>query len=289
MVQNGIIYTEDKEVNLLSKDIPSIELDDLKDIFSMDTIDDELREKRFSTYTFNGMPVPRVSEILRVGENSEPLLMWAAKLGPKGFFAERNKATTIGSKTHEMIEHFLTTGEDAQPDDNKVEPGYMRYVWTAYNNFKAWLDFLKVLGYDIEVIAIEVPVITPFYGGTADLICRINGKVYVVDFKTSKKISDKYVLQTSAYAWGINNGYCPDLQGIHIDGIGIIRIDKERVNVFEDLFLNENILWQKEILYKYTTAFGSFLSAYYHNIEIERLFMRYKKNYTLSSVLGGIM
>ena len=49
--------------------------------------------------------------------------------------------------------------------------------------------------------------------------------IYIIDFKTSKQISYEYIIQTCAYMWLINNGFFPEIS--HIDGVGIIRVDKE--------------------------------------------------------------
>ena len=61
------------------------------------------------------------------------------------------------------------------------------------------------------------------YAGTVDAVAKINGRVCVIDFKTSKKIYKPYHLQVTAYAQAIKR----------IDGLGrwplgiILRLDKE--------------------------------------------------------------
>jgi hypothetical protein len=265
---------------------PSIQLPDkLQDIFLLETINDEYRDKKFITYTFNNMPVPRVSNILKDMINREYLIGWAAKIGMKEMTIERNKATTIGTRVHEMIEEFLISGKDLSID-YKTPPSYMKKCNTAYNNFKHWLNRLNSLGYNIEeVIAIEKTVSCPYYGGTIDCICKINGAVYIIDFKTSKSIIYEYIIQTCAYMWLINNGFCPDID--HIDGIGIIRVDKEIDGKYNDLFLNNHIPYQREILDRFTSGFGSLLNSYYHNIDMQLLFQKYKRNYNLSDTLNS--
>ena len=66
----------------------------------------------------------------------------------------------------------------------------------------------------------------------------------------------------------------------HVDGIGIIRIDKEKEK-FEDLFLNIHIPDQKIIIDHFISGFGSLLMSYYHNINMKYLFSTYKKQYNL--------
>lgn len=269
--------------NLQMKEIlesPVIDIGTLYDIFTDMDIDDNYREKKFTTYNFNGIPVPRVSEILKECIGKEALMFWAAKLGTKSMFFEKSKAQTIGTKTHERIEHFLLYGEDLK--DNTFN--YSKYINIAYNNFKEWLKYINFKGIFIEeIIAVEVPISCPYYGGTIDCIARINGKVYIIDFKTSKQISFEYFLQTSAYMWAVNNGFCPDLP--HIDGIGIIRIDKEFKGMFEDVFLNEFIPRQNLIIQEYIKTFGALLNSYYHIHNCQIQMANYQKNYR---TLGGI-
>jgi hypothetical protein len=265
--------------------IPSIELQTrLSDLFELEGID-EYRDKNFNTYYFNGVPVPRVSNIFKECIGKEYLMFWAAKLGQSEFVKARNDATTIGSIVHEMIENLLINGTDLDMS-YKLSPDQKSKVDRAYNNFKRWLDKLHSLGYNIDYIyGTEVSTVSPYYGGTIDLLARINGKNYIIDFKTSKVIAPEYIMQTCAYMWNVNNGYCSI--DIHIDGIGIIRVDKEK-DSFEDLFLNEYIPYQREILYKYTAGFGSLLSSYYHMINMNYILKTYKKQFKLEETLKQI-
>lgn len=260
----------------------------LQDIFLLDNISDEYRSKNFDTYKFNGIPIPRVSNILKECISKEFLISWAARLGIQQYMIEKNKATTIGTKVHEMIENYLLTGNDLNLSCKKIVPNYIKSVNIAYNNFKLWVDNINNLGYKIEkILAIEQEVTCPYYGGTIDCIMKINGAIYIIDFKTSKQISYEYIIQTCAYMWLINNGFFPEIS--HIDGVGIIRVDKEKEGKFEDLFLNEYIPYQKEIIDQYIRGFGSLLNSYYNNINMKILFSNYKKSYDFEeTILKGV-
>lgn len=64
-----------------------------------------------------------------------------------------------------------------------------------------------------------------FYGGKCDLVCILNGKRYVVDFKTGKKPKDKngyaeWPLQTAAYRMALEPQY-------QLQGNGVLHLDKE--------------------------------------------------------------
>ena len=278
------IIRENGEVeNLLNKDkFPLIENMPLEDLLLLDTINESYREKNFNVYNFYGMGVPRVSQILKECINKEYLLMWAAKIGQKEMFAVKNKATKIGTIVHEMIENFLINGNDLDVS-YKCSPMFMDEILRAYSNFKDWIIYIESMGYKIEeIIALEKVVVCPLYGGTVDCIMKINGRVYLVDFKTSKQISYEYIIQVCSYMWIINNGYVPDIP--YIDGIGIIRIDKEK-RKFEDLFLNNHIPYQRDIINQYYLGFGSLLSCFYNNINMKLLFSDYVKNYKIEEVI----
>ncbi len=63
---------------------------------------------------------------------------------------------------------------------------------------KSFLDWRNTV--KLEVIAAETTVFSEIHGyaGTVDLICRIDGQPYIVDFKTSKYVWKEYELQISA-------------------------------------------------------------------------------------------
>ena len=255
---------------------PSIDIPELTDIFLLDCLDHSYRNKYFDYYDYKGIGVPRVTRILDQCVNKDFLIQWAAKLGKQKYFYEKNKATTIGSRTHELIEEYLTTGRFNENIFYKVPPSMKKNVSIAFNNFKDWLEGLANNGFFMsDIIAMEKVITCPYFGGTVDCICRINGKVYLVDFKTSKKISPEYLLQVAAYTWIINSGYVENLP--KIDGIGIIRVDKETKGKYDDYFLNFDIPWQRDLINKFISDFGILLNSYYTIISMERDFITSKK------------
>ena len=229
-------------------------------------------DKDYSFYTYNGIPVPRVTRVLEKTINKPWLLYWAANLGKKNMYIEKKKATTIGTYVHEMIEHFLNTGEDLEPDFLNLYYQDVEAITIAYNNFKSWYTGLYNNGFSIKVLASELKIVCPYYGGTADLIAEIGGNTYILDWKTSKQISTEYYLQTSAYMWAINNGYCSEIK--HVDGIGIVRLNKDNPG-FEESFLLYNNPVHASYIDDYIRAFGSLLQSYYNLIHIDQLDHKY--------------
>lgn len=276
-----------QDIYINSSKYPCPETTEIREIYSMDYVTEEYRKNHFKTYSFKGIPVPRVSNILSECINKEFLVKWAASIGTEEMDRIRDRATTIGSVVHEMIETHLCNPK-ALSSLNKIKLNvaeeYKLPIITAYNNFIAWENNLHSMGYRIEeIIGVEIPVVCPYYGGTVDCIMRINGAYYIVDFKTSKSISYEYILQTIAYLWAINSGY--SRKNISVDGIGIIRIDKEKENKFEDYFLNLEIPSQCRILEIFADGFFALLNSYYNLINVKGAYYDYKKQYNFEKLM----
>lgn len=253
-----------------------MELDSIVELESIENA--RSRRKDFSFYQYNGINVPRVTKVISDCNNTEWLIKWACGLGWYGYLREKDFATSVGSYVHEMIEHYIKTGEDLKIDIKETSKQAFA-IDRAYANFKSWYMDLLNNGYSIEILGIEVPVITPYYAGTLDCICRLRKDGYestlILDFKTSRKIEYGYLVQLAAYYYAVNNGYCEIKT--HVDGVGIIRVDKE-ATYYEDLFIMEaNNL---QMLNYYVNGWFSILSTYYNKINMEYTFNQYKKNYT---------
>lgn len=267
--------------------IPVIEQTNLKDIIMEDSLEDH-RRRYYTTYKFNDVfPVPRVTEILKHALVNPFIEEWRIKVGKEEAERVSKVAKEIGLAVHNLIEYYLINRKPIPDYMFKIKLEYESEVKTCFANFLRWEKSLNNNGYFIEqIIAIEVPVITPYFGGTIDCIAKINGKIYIIDFKTSKSISQDYLYQLSAYYWGANNGYIIGHPDLHIDGIGVVRISKTG-NSFEDVFFNEHIPYQREIINKYVCGFASILTVFYNNIYLPKLYRSYKKEYNRNEVLGA--
>ena len=229
----------------------------------------EEERKEWSHYKYNDIPVPRVSHILSQCSDNDYLIQWAANIGRRKYDAIREKALTVGTIVHEMVdEYLLIKYKDKRSyvaNYDEVDPDYRTAVYNAFENFKLWETRLNSFGIQIDdIYGFEIPIITPWYGGTIDAIFKINGIWYLIDFKTSKQIDESYILQTAAYLYGIDNGFLPGAP--EIGGIGIIRMDKTNYGVISDLFLNKSDAYQMDIILKAQECFKSYLNAYYRTI-----------------------
>ena len=120
--------------------------------------------------------------------HSDALMYWANSLGFKGigYRATLNAAAKVGTVAHEAIELFLN--EKLETKDN-----------VPFLGFIMWYNMLVDQGFDIQVIYTEHKIVCNWFGGTVDCLLSINGKLYLVDFKTSNHVTYKYFLQLAAY------------------------------------------------------------------------------------------
>lgn len=226
--------------------------------------------------------VPRVTNILDA-TNGKNLSGWIANLG-KQYFSVRRTILDTGSLAHEMIEDYIINGQKAVfYDDYKNADTYQ--AENCYNNFIDCYKDINSKGYNIDPICVERPIITPFYGGTCDCIAKLtlpnnDIKTYILDFKTSKKITHEYFIQVMFYTLGIK--FLNEVSNTKIidpiDGIGIIRVNKEGYGynyVFAD-FENDPDYMQALIQSVY-----SILDWYYHQVSIQIYSKDFQKKFSL--------
>ncbi len=212
----------------------------------------------FGVYTYNGIKLPRVTTILEFcSGNREYLMRWAARLGPE-YSNEKRKSLDTGTKMHETIAEYLMSGTTYTL--RQVPPSMRKDVYKSVNNFIAWYNHVTIdLKWQVYLFASEIPLICPWVGGTADAILIINGRKFLVDFKSSKKISVEYFIQVSAYKWIIDNFY-PEYGPI--DGIGILRFDKSN-DIYEDIFLEMCVQEDAMYISHCQSIFGLALNMFY--------------------------
>jgi hypothetical protein len=85
-------------------------------------------------------------------------------------------------------------------------------VMSGFLAFLEWLGAHKVQSLDAERTVYGYD-----WAGTLDLYCKFDGKLYVIDYKSSKAIYDEMRYQVAGYRSAV--GDC--------EGCGILRLDKE--------------------------------------------------------------
>ena len=216
----------------------------------MEKIDFSINDKSNRYYNSEGRSVPRVTEILSSMIHSDSLMYWANSLGFRGlkYKDELNRAADIGTNAHFAIEMYL---REKLKTDNIPFLGYI-----------LWEKVLNEKGLYINPILIEERLVCDWFGGTADAVLDINGRLFLVDFKTSNHVTFKYFLQLAAYLYMLNK------RNIYIDGVIVLQLDKYEPG-FNEYLLNFSIENHKEFMDQCMQAFFSLVFAYYNIKRVE--------------------
>lgn len=159
-------------------------------------------------YKLDGVEIPSVTTIMK------PLSEAAYGVVDKMVLL---KAAEKGTAVHNAVENFIKYGfEDIADEYN----GY-------FNAYLSWNDKYKpkVIGSEMRLYHKLM-----MYAGTADMLSEIDGKLVLIDYKTSYSVlKDIYGVQLEAYA-----------QALNMDGY---KIDEKRV-----LHLKKDGTWE-EVIY----------------------------------------
>lgn len=212
-----------------------------------------------SDYVYNGVIVPRVTKILQKCIHSDSLMYWANSLGfkHKSYKKTLDASANIGSYTHECIDNYL--------EDNNFEANYnnMPYESTnAYKSFIRWFNDINSVAI-VKVIFHEKRLVCKYFGGTLDGLYEINGKIYLVDYKTSNNITYKYILQLAAYRYMLR-----EVLNIEIDGCIILQLSKYNIS-YNEYVLNFDNIDHLKYINDCEAAFLSLVFAYYNIYKVE--------------------
>ena len=172
--------------------------------------------------------VPSVTELLNVV--AKPYLVpWANRMGLQGVDINQYNAeiTGIGTMVHGKIEAYYQGMEfdvSGYPSEMKEKADELFIKFLTWEN-----------EHDVKIIYNELPMISEKFGGTIDAVMELDGKLTVIDWKTSKEIYPEYFGQLTAYYYLMNRGKpmndadpseVRDI-GSKIEQVGIVHIPKE--------------------------------------------------------------
>lgn len=157
----------------------------------------------FRYTTKDGARVPSVTTVLSRFKESGGLIHWAWQLGIDGkdYRDVRDKAADAGTYAHQLCEAYLK-GTPAPAEDDSRE---WELAHGAYDAFREWWDMTR-----LEAISSEVPMVSESlrFGGCLDAACHDHeGRLHLLDFKTSNRTYPDHVIQLAAYRalWEENN------------------------------------------------------------------------------------
>lgn len=168
-------------------------------------------------YKFCGVVIPSVSEVM------EPL----SKSKYEGIREDvLDKAARKGTSVHDAIETYIKFDIE---DIASEHQGY-------FDGFLEWWKNAKPIPVASEVRLYHKVLL---YGGTADLLAYIDGKLTLIDFKTTCVISDMTCgVQLEAYAQALES------HGIHIESKKILHLKKDGKWAIIDYPVNDSKRWR---------------------------------------------
>lgn len=218
-----------------------------------------------SDYMYDGRVVPRVTRILSRCIHNDGLMYWANSLGfkHKSYKKTLNEAADIGSRAHNAIDKFLDSLSNGTEFKEPIDMGY--HSKNAFRSFLKWFNGVSEQA-SVKVILHEQHLACKYFGGTLDGLYEINGKIYLVDYKTSNHISFNYYLQLAAYRYMLRTE-----MGINIDGCIILQLDKNAVS-FNEFVLDFGNIAHLDFINVCERTFFSLVYAYYNLYTTESLY-----------------
>ena len=181
-------------------------------------------------YEVDGVEYPSVTQIINQLDKSEGLLPWASRCAVDyicnnlanlsgeildqavlAYKTVNGEAKDIGTAVHDLIEkNVVPVVDEVQYDE----------IYTAFCAYQSWRDehideFLMTEQFFYDKYCC--------FAGTLDAVVRMkDGRILVIDYKTSNGFYDGYDLQLAAYRYLYEN-----TTGGRIDGQAILRLDKK--------------------------------------------------------------
>ena len=144
--------------------------------------------------TPEGLGLPSITTVLSI-LSRESIAKWRKKVGEVEANKISHRASTRGTAVHEIIEKYINNDDD-------FRNGYTPDIIQSFLDLKPILD--SRIG---KVYAQEAPLYSTHLGvaGRVDCVAEFDGKLSIIDFKTSKKPKQtkwitNYFMQESAYA-----------------------------------------------------------------------------------------
>ena len=245
--------------------------ENILDIINDDFINSDILESRkeWMIYKYDKLCVPRVSNIISsYNKDIEPLLKWSNRLGFNhiNYQASINDSILKGNITHDILNQYFTTGK--LPEYSNMNYNY-RIIKAVKNTIDGFLEFWNKYRYKdlISTISTEKTIVTPYYGGTYDLLITLkNGNSILYDFKTTNRLKNDQFLQLSAYKYALEKYY-----NITICSIGILLLNKYKPECKEYILNIDNDI-NNEYIEQCTNAFFSRLYSFYYNTKSNETF-----------------
>lgn len=201
----------------------------------------------------DGKRVPSVTTIIGKFKDSGALIKWAYRQGrehehaaltggedPGDLYAVTKKAADAGSIAHDLIEQHVLTGQVqteipaawAEAHQNVID-----LAWNSYRQFQSWYKNTM-----LDVISTEENLVSQKYrfGGTYDALGKDSeGRLVLVDWKTSNAVYGDYLIQLAAYGQLLR-----ECKGVEVQGYHLLRVRKETADFSHHYWENLDDAWR---------------------------------------------
>lgn len=147
-------------------------------------------------YNDKNIKVPSVTTIMKM-MNKPELLGWANFMGfkRKDIKVVQELSAINGTIIHRYIER-ISKGKLLTPlnDMQYISEADIAAINNSIKLYRKWKKKFKP-----KLIHSELSITSEYFGGTMDNISEINGKVYIIDYKTSKDVYPSMFIQLAAY------------------------------------------------------------------------------------------
>lgn len=180
----------------------------------------------------DGTRVPGTTTIISKCKESGGLIHWAWNLGMQGkdYRAERDKAADAGTLAHALVEAHI--GGDTAPPEATTNPKAV----AAFQAYLSWEAATK-----LEIVDQEMSLVSEAYryGGTPDAIGYLDGKLCLLDWKTSNSVYPDYLIQLAAYKQLVEENDIATIDG----GFHLLRFAKEEGDFAHHFFPDLSLAW----------------------------------------------
>ncbi len=201
-------------------------------------------------YYVNGKRKTGVTTYIGIMDKSRPLVIWATELyrdflldclkdgvtedhiyqGCSLHEERKKEAADVGTQVHDWVEKYIKGEKPEMPDSKEAQIGV--------NAFLDWVSANKV-----KFLSSERVVYSKRYDfiGKMDIEAKVNGKLCLIDIKTSNGLYNTYGMQTAAYLKADE-----EESDRHYEGRWLIRLAKETEREYMARMKKKNINREKK-------------------------------------------
>ena len=185
--------------------------------------------------TPQGKSYPSITTVLGV-RNKGALQEWRARVGDAEAARVAHHASTRGTALHLAVERYIDN------EEQHFAEGEMPHVKDMFNSIKPILDD-RIDNVRLQ----EAPLYSDHLGlaGRVDLIAEFDGRLSIIDFKTSSRIKseeeiDSYFIQMAAYAI-----MCEERTGVPVSqGVIVMAVENHTQPL---IFVQKRDRWTDEL------------------------------------------